>query len=161
MDDIRHAPAIAPSPAPRVIAPRRNGLLDRFVRRPIERWAGVLRSPLNKRRGVNFQANRRGLWSLRILLGVLAMSLFAEFIANDKPILARYKGELIMPVVFDYPESKFGGFLAVTRFCEQRVRHRAERYRGGNPRARRPPEQERTHDHRAPRAGRFAAHRGK
>ena len=42
--------------------------------------------------------------------------LFAEFIANDKPIIARYKGELLFPVLVDYPESKFGGFLAVTDY---------------------------------------------
>ena len=44
------------------------------------------------------------------------LSLFAEVIANDKPIIARYKGELLFPVVVDYPESKFGGFLAVTDY---------------------------------------------
>ncbi len=126
MDDLRHAPAITASPAARVSGPRANGLFDRLVRRPIQAWAAALRSPLNKRRAVNFQANRRGLWSLRILLGVLAMSLFAEFIANDKPILARYKGELIMPVVFDYPESKFGGFLAVTDYKDPVIKEEIE-----------------------------------
>ena len=43
-------------------------------------------------------------------------SLFAEFVANDKPIVAYYKGELLFPVLVDYPESKFGGFLAVTDY---------------------------------------------
>ncbi len=126
MDDLRHAPAPIDSFTARVVAPRRNSLLDRFVRRPIEMWAAALRSPLNKRRADNFQANRRGLWSLRILFGVLAMSLFAEFIANDKPILARYKGELILPVVFDYPESKFGGFLAVTDYKDPVIKEEIE-----------------------------------
>ncbi len=44
------------------------------------------------------------------------LSLFAEFIANDKPIIARYKGEWLSPVLVDYPKSKFGGFLAVTDY---------------------------------------------
>ena len=40
---------------------------------------------------------------------------FAEFIANDKPIVASYKGEILFPVLVDYPEEKFGGFLAHDR----------------------------------------------
>ena len=44
------------------------------------------------------------------------LSLFAEFIANDKPIIASYKGEILFPVLVDYPEEKFGGFYAVTDY---------------------------------------------
>jgi microcin C transport system permease protein len=73
-------------------------------------------SPLNKRRWRNFKANRRGYWSLWIFLALFIVSLFAEFISNDKPIVAYYKGELLFPVLVDYPESKFGGFLAVTDY---------------------------------------------
>jgi len=73
-------------------------------------------SPLNQRRWANFRANRRGYWSLWIFLVLFVLSLFAEFIANDKPVLASYKGELLFPVVVDYPEEKFGGFLAVTDY---------------------------------------------
>jgi microcin C transport system permease protein len=73
-------------------------------------------SPINRRRWENFKANRRGYWSLWIFLTLFVLSLFAEFIANDKPILVRYKGELLSPVLVDYPESKFGGFLAVTDY---------------------------------------------
>ena len=73
-------------------------------------------SPLNQRRWRNFKANRRGYWSLWIFLGLFFVTLFAEFIANDKPIVAYYKGELLFPVFVDYPESKFGGFLAVTDY---------------------------------------------
>ena len=43
------------------------------------------------------------------------LSLFAEFIANDKPILVFYKGEYLFPIFQDYPEEKFGGFLAQDR----------------------------------------------
>ena len=88
--------------------------LDRDRRSPRARSA--LLSPLNKRRWRNFKANRRGYWSLWIFLALFVVSLFAEFIANDRPILARYKGELLVPVLVDYPESKFGGFLAVTDY---------------------------------------------
>ncbi|MBN9053580.1 MAG: peptide ABC transporter permease [Shinella sp. 65-6] len=82
------------------IAPPRKGLL----------------SPTNKRRWENFKANRRGYWSLWIFLVIFVLSLFAECIANDRPILASYKGELLFPVVIAYPEEKFGGFLAETDY---------------------------------------------
>jgi microcin C transport system permease protein len=77
---------------------------------------GFSLSPLNRRRWRNFKANRRGYWSLWIFLTLFVVSLFAEFIANDKPIIAYYKGELLFPALVDYPESKFGGFLAVTDY---------------------------------------------
>ncbi|MGE0854459.1 MAG: ABC transporter permease [Hyphomicrobiaceae bacterium] len=73
-------------------------------------------SPINRRRWENFKANRRGYWSLWLFLALFVVSLFADFIANDKPILVRYKGELLSPVLVDYPEAKFGGFLAVTDY---------------------------------------------
>jgi microcin C transport system permease protein len=73
-------------------------------------------SPLNQRRWQNFKANRRGYWSLWIFLALFILSLFSEFIANDKPVLAYYKGEILVPVLVDYPEEKFGGFYAVTDY---------------------------------------------
>jgi microcin C transport system permease protein len=73
-------------------------------------------TPINRRRWENFKANRRGYWSLWIFLALFLLSLFAEVISNDKPIIARYKGEFLFPVLVDYPESKFGGFLAVTDY---------------------------------------------
>ncbi len=73
-------------------------------------------SPLNQRRWENFKANRRGYWSLWIFLVLFVLSMGAEFIANDKPVLAFYKGELLMPALIDYPEEKFGGFYAVTDY---------------------------------------------
>jgi microcin C transport system permease protein len=73
-------------------------------------------SPINQRRVANFKANRRGYWSLRIFLTLFVVTLFAEFIANDRPLLMSYKGELLSPVLTTYPESKFGGFLAVTDY---------------------------------------------
>ncbi len=73
-------------------------------------------SPIARRRWANFKANRRGYWSLWIFLVIFGLSLGAEFIANDRPILVRYKGETFVPVFADYPESTFGGFLAVTDY---------------------------------------------
>jgi microcin C transport system permease protein len=73
-------------------------------------------SPLNQRRWQNFKANRRGYWSLWIFLGLFVLSLFSEFIANDKPVLVSYKGEILFPTLVDYPEEKFGGFYAVTDY---------------------------------------------
>jgi microcin C transport system permease protein len=80
------------------------------------RLAGIKLSPINQRRIANFKANRRGFWSLWLFLLLFIASLFAEGIANDRPILASYKGELLFPAFIDYPESKFGGFLAVTAY---------------------------------------------
>jgi len=73
-------------------------------------------SPLNQRRWANFKANRRGYWSLWIFLVLFVLSLGAEFIANDRPILASYKGEILFPSIVSYPEEKFGGFYAVTDY---------------------------------------------
>jgi microcin C transport system permease protein len=75
-----------------------------------------LLSPLNQRRLDNFRRNRRGYWSLWIFLALFVVALGSEFIANDRPIIASYKGELLFPAFIDYPESKFGGFLATPNF---------------------------------------------
>jgi len=66
-------------------------------------------SPLNQRRWNNFKRNRRAFWSLIIFSVLFGLSLFAEFIANDKPILVQYQGEYYTPVLRFYPETAFGG----------------------------------------------------
>jgi microcin C transport system permease protein len=66
-------------------------------------------SPLNKRRWLNFKANKRGYWSLWIFLALFILSLFAEFIANDKPYYIRFDGKSYFPSVFTYAETDFGG----------------------------------------------------
>jgi len=73
-------------------------------------------SPLNRRRLKNLKANRRGYASLWVFLVLFVLSLFAEFISNDRPIVISYKGEIRFPIFHDYPESDFGGFLAVTDY---------------------------------------------
>ncbi|WP_294614768.1 ABC transporter permease [Roseovarius sp.] len=66
-------------------------------------------SPLNQRRWRNFRRNRRAYWSLVLFAIVFGVSLFAEFVANDKPILVQYRGEFYTPVFRFYPETAFGG----------------------------------------------------
>ena len=76
-----------------------------------ERFLGLKISPLTWRRLMNFRANRRGFWSLWIFLGLFTITLFAEFVANDKPLLVRYDNHFYFPIFYDYPETVFGGFL--------------------------------------------------
>ncbi len=66
-------------------------------------------SALNQRRWRNFKRNRRAVWSLVIFSMIFTITLFAEFIANDKPILVSYRGEIRMPIFTFYPETAFGG----------------------------------------------------
>jgi len=73
---------------------------------PERRWIRI--SPLNKRRWENFKANRRGYWSLWVFLAMFLISLFAEFIANDKPIFIYVNGRSFFPAVITYPDTVFG-----------------------------------------------------
>ncbi len=94
--------AIVPSAPPLAPALSREGLLKL--------------SPINRRRLDNFRRNRRGYWSLVVFAVMFVLSLGAEFIANDRPIVVSYKGETLFPFLVDYPEDKFGGFLAQTDY---------------------------------------------
>lgn len=66
-------------------------------------------SPITKRRIAQFKANRRGYFSLWAFAALFIMAMLSGFIANDKPILARYDGALYFPVFKVYPETAFGG----------------------------------------------------
>ncbi len=68
-------------------------------------------SPLNQRRIANFKANKRGYYALWLFLVLFVFSLFAEFWANDKPLLVSYKNNYYTPIFKDYPETTFGGTL--------------------------------------------------
>ena len=70
-------------------------------------WLTV--SPLTRRRWRNFRANRRGYVSLWIFLALFALSLCAEWLANEKPLLISYDGGTYVPVLVSYPETTFGG----------------------------------------------------
>lgn len=83
-------------------------------------------TPINRRRWQNFKANRRGYWSLWIFVFLFLISMFAEFIANDKPLVAYYNGEVLFPVLVDYPEEKFGGFLAITDYKDPFIKSEIE-----------------------------------
>jgi len=74
-----------------------------------ERFCGIPITPITRRRIDNFKRNRRGYWSFWIFLVMFVLSLFAEVIANDRPILVSYDGELYAPVLKAYPETAFGG----------------------------------------------------
>ena len=108
------APPDAPTPGTTARSRRSCRCPARRCRRRSARASTL--SPINRRRWRNFKANGRGYWSLWIFLVLFVLSLFAEFIANDRPILVSYKGEMLFPVLVDYPEEKFGGFLAVTDY---------------------------------------------
>jgi microcin C transport system permease protein len=62
-------------------------------------------TPLNQRRLANFRANRRGWWSLWIFTVLFVVTLFAELIANDRPLVARVDDRWFVPVLVDYAES--------------------------------------------------------
>ena len=80
-------------------------------------------SPLNHRRLRNFRRNRRATWSLMIFAVLFGLSLFAEFIANDKPILVSYRGELRMPVFGFYSERDYGGdFQTEAKYADIEVK---------------------------------------
>ncbi len=68
------------------------------------RWSAI-----NQRRWQNFRANKRGLWSLRIFLVLFFISLFSEFVANDKPLIVSHQDTLYFPIFESYPETAFGG----------------------------------------------------
>ena len=66
-------------------------------------------SPINQRRFERFKAHKRGWYSLWLFLVLFVLSLGAEFIANDKPLVVSYDGALYFPVLKRYPETTFGG----------------------------------------------------
>jgi microcin C transport system permease protein len=65
-------------------------------------------TPLNQRRLQIFRAHRRGWWSLWIFVALFLVTLFAEFVANDRPLLIRFDGHWFVPVLQDYSEDAFG-----------------------------------------------------
>jgi microcin C transport system permease protein len=81
----------------------------RLARATSDRFFGFPITPLTRRRLEAFRRNRRGFWSLWIFLALFVITLFAEFIANDRPTIVRYEGAWYLPVFTDYPETTFGG----------------------------------------------------
>lgn len=73
------------------------------------RFLGFRVRPITARRIANFRANRRGLIALWLFLILFVVTLFAELIANDRPLLVKYDGHFYVPVLATYPETAFGG----------------------------------------------------
>jgi microcin C transport system permease protein len=64
---------------------------------------------LQRRRLANFKANRRAFWSLWTFLALFLVTLCAEFVANDRPLLVRFQGDWRVPIFSFYSEADFGG----------------------------------------------------
>lgn len=72
-----------------------------------------------------FRRNRLGYWSLWLFGLLVGLSLAAELISNDRPLLVRYQGELYVPLLHDYPEKTFGGdFDTATDYLDPFIRER-------------------------------------
>lgn len=70
-----------------------------------------------------FKANRLGFYSLLIFVTLVVLSLFAEVLSNDKPLVARYDGQTYFPLVKNYPETTFGGdFHTTTDYLDPFIR---------------------------------------
>ena len=85
-------------------------------------------SPAGRRRWALFRAHRRGAWSLAVFAVLFGVSLFAEFVANDRPVLVRYEGHFYVPVLRDYSEDTFGDDLLPLEadFTDPRLAERIE-----------------------------------
>ncbi|ODS98792.1 MAG: peptide ABC transporter permease [Lautropia sp. SCN 69-89] len=78
-----------------------------------------------RRAWLRFRANRRGYWSLWIFALVFGVSLAAEVLSNDRPIVTRYEGRLYWPLWRQYPETTFGGdFRTATDYLDPFIRQR-------------------------------------
>jgi len=80
--------------------------------------------PASRRRIAQFRANRRGMISLVLFGMMFFLSLFAELLANNKPMLVSYDGHFYMPAFRDYPETVFGGDLPTNAvFTDEEIQH--------------------------------------
>ncbi|WNO11368.1 ABC transporter permease [Teredinibacter sp. KSP-S5-2] len=70
-------------------------------------------SPVNQQRWQRFKKNRRAIWSLWLFSIVFIIALCSELVANDNPLLIRYKGDWYFPVINSYSETEFGGDLDI------------------------------------------------
>jgi microcin C transport system permease protein len=95
--------------APAPLKPLETGIVTPMGVVAPPRRGRVSLSPINRRRWQNFKSNRRGWWSFWIFLVLFVLSLFAEFIANDKPFLVIHDGRWYVPVLVRYAETAYGG----------------------------------------------------
>ncbi|PWQ99563.1 ABC transporter permease [Leucothrix arctica] len=66
-------------------------------------------SKINRRRFDRFKSNRKAVWSFWLFTFLFVVSLFSEFVANDKPLIVSYDNQWYYPVLNSYPETLFGG----------------------------------------------------
>ncbi|MEP6557407.1 MAG: ABC transporter permease [Burkholderiales bacterium] len=79
----------------------------------------------SRRAWLRFKRNRIGFWSLVLFCTLVALSLFAEVLSNDKPLMVRYDGGIYFPLVKDYPEKTFGGdFPTPTDYLDPYIREK-------------------------------------
>lgn len=78
-----------------------------------------------------FRKNKLGFWSLVLFVTLVVLSLFAEVLSNDKPLVVRYEGRFYFPLVNSYPETTFGGdFPTETDYHDPFIRQQLRK--GGN-----------------------------
>jgi microcin C transport system permease protein len=76
-----------------------------------------------RRAWARFRRNRLGYWSLLVFCAVVLLSLAAELISNDRPLLVRYQGQFYVPVLQDHAETTFGGdFQTPTDYLDPFIR---------------------------------------
>ena len=86
--------------------------------------APVSLSP-SRRAWLRFKRNRLGFWSLLIFCTLVLVSLCAELVSNDKPLVVRYEGQTYFPMLKDYPEKTFGGdFETPTDYLDPFIKDR-------------------------------------
>ncbi|AEB85381.1 ABC-type transporter, integral membrane subunit [Alicycliphilus denitrificans K601] len=84
-----------------------------------------------RRAWLRFKRNRLGFWSLVVFCTLVVISLGAELVSNDRPLIVRYEGQTYFPMLKDYPETTFGGdFQTPTDYLDPFVRQRLSE--GGN-----------------------------
>ncbi|MEE8399066.1 MAG: ABC transporter permease [Desulfobacterales bacterium] len=106
------------------------------IETPAERDESVDRkpsrfTPLTQRRFANFRANKRGYWSFWIFLVFFAITLLAEVVANDKPLIIKYEGSLYFPIFKKYAETEFGGVFKVEADYKDHVVQKLIEDKGG------------------------------
>lgn len=78
-----------------------------------------------KRAWLRFRNNKRGYYSLWIFIILFVISLFAELISNDKPLIVHYKQQYYFPLLTDYPETSFGGdFVTMTDYNDPYIKNK-------------------------------------
>lgn len=79
----------------------------------------------SRRAWLRLKKNRLGYWSLVVFCALVALSLVAELVSNDRPLVVRFEGRTYFPMFKDYPEKTFGGdFETSTDYLDPFIRDR-------------------------------------